>query len=75
MANVIMLWSVPIIIMYFYNFYCQFARFSYNSCFPSKQGFCNGRILPTITAFFRYRWNILLLSLLINSELTCVFSF
>ena len=27
---------------------------------PSKQAFCNGRILPSSPAFFRYRWNLLL---------------
>ena len=67
MANVIMLWSVPIIIMYFYNFIVSSHGFIILAV-PSKQGFCNGRILPTSTAFFRYRWNLLLLSLLINSE-------
>ena len=68
MANVIMLWSVPIIIMYFYNFIVSSHGFLIILAVPSKQGFCNGRILPTSTAFFRYRWNLLLLSLLINSE-------
>ena len=27
---------------------------------PSKQAFCNGKILPSSPAFFRFRWNLLL---------------